>query len=172
MTFFLSDKGLASVYLWDYPQYVQRLILLSVTHGSQSASLELLLSGHCFTCTHDSMLPAIKHQLPAGPMCPSSHNLPWLSKPLICPIYSLTADHHKPQGIHLHPHGPCVTLVLPFASPSRNAHSYPLRNTVITFSWSLCNTRVTTHDQQPTGKEKSGQMRNWSAHSTIILVWG
>ena len=121
LIFFGSDKGLASVYLQDYPQYVQRLILLSAAHGSQSASLELLLSSHHFTCTHDSMLPAVKHQLPAGPMCPSSHDLPWLSKPLVHLIYSSTADqhHHKPQGIHPHPHRPCVTL----ASPLRNART-------------------------------------------------
>src|ERR1022692_4658285 len=73
-------------------------------------------------------IPSVKHQLPAGPMCPSSHNLPWLSKPLVRPIYSLTADH-KSQGIHLHPHGPCVTLVSPSCHPRAMQHLYPLRNT-------------------------------------------
>ena len=39
-------------FICSISQYVQRLILLSATHGSQSASLELLLSSHCFTCTY------------------------------------------------------------------------------------------------------------------------
>src|ERR1700733_5592573 len=30
----------------------------------------------------------IKHLLPTGPMCPSSHDLPWLSKPLILLIFT------------------------------------------------------------------------------------
>src|ERR1022692_4535362 len=56
-----------------------------------------------------------------GAFPPSSHDLPWLSKPLVHLIYSSTADqhHHKPQGIHPHPHRPCVTL----ASPLRNART-------------------------------------------------
>ena len=132
--FFLVRRGPCLSLFTGNPQYVQRLILLLAAHGSQSASLELLLSGHCFACTHDSMLPDIKHQLPTGPMCPSSHDLPWLSKPLVCLIYSSTADqhHNKPQGIHPHPHGPHVTLVSPMcnarttyetqSSPSHRVH--------------------------------------------------
>ena len=47
----------------------------------------------------------VKYQLPTGPMHPSSHDLPWLSKPLIPLIYS-TTDCYKLRA----PPAPSQTL--------------------------------------------------------------
>src|ERR1035438_10461337 len=111
--FFWLDEGLASIYSSGVTPYIQQVYLTQAAMCSQGASLELLLgsaaSHNLYTGYH-----YIKYQLPAGPMCPSSHNLPWLSKPLVCLIYFITADQHQhnPQGVHPHPHRLCVTLVL------------------------------------------------------------
>ena len=66
-------------------------------------------------------VPAIKYQLPAGCMCPSSHNLPWLSKPLVCLIYSTLTQylyHLRTQSspFSWHPCNTCVTTVTDVAS--------------------------------------------------------
>src|ERR1035438_8649449 len=74
----------------------------------------------------------IKYQLPTGPMCPSSHDLAWLSKPLIPLIYStLTDTYTNPRACILPSHRPHVTLVLlyhPCVMPTLPP------STIITFS--------------------------------------
>src|ERR1035438_6646775 len=79
--------------------YIQNTYLTQATTCNQGASLELLLSSTA------SLLYMgyhyVKYQLPAGPVCPSSHDLPWLSKPLILPIYTTTwLTPAQTQGIH------------------------------------------------------------------------
>src|ERR1035438_6062982 len=79
-----------------YP-YIQQVYLTQAATCSQGASSELLLS----SATSHNLYRGyhyIKYRLPAGPMRPSSHDLPWLSKPLVCPIYSTLTSQY--QGIH------------------------------------------------------------------------
>ena len=62
-------------------------------------------------------------------MCPSSHDLPWLSKPLILLIYP-TTDHLQTQGIHptlsQTSCNTCVTLTLQHNTHTTPEHNHPL----------------------------------------------
>src|ERR1035438_2365795 len=93
--------------LSDGNPYIQRVYLTTATTCSQGASSELLLSGaashNLYTGYH-----YVKYRLPTGPMRPSSHDLPWLSKPFVLWIYpSIMPPPHKPhQGILPSPNGP------------------------------------------------------------------
>ena len=105
--------------------YIQLVYLTQAATCSCGASLELLLSS---AASHNLYrgYHYVKYQLPTGPICPSSHDLPWLSKPLVHPIYPATlANTHtnlprlppsphrllRPLVLPLYHH--CVTLRLP-----------------------------------------------------------
>src|ERR1700678_4418572 len=100
----------------------------------------------------------VKYWLPTGPIRPSSHDLPWLSKPLVYPIYT-TTDLHKLRASIPPSHRCHVTLVLHHHS-WHNAHTTPgPLGTIIPFSQHPCNTHVTTMTDVASGV-KSGRTRS------------
>src|ERR1035438_9724045 len=114
--------------------YIQNAYLTQAATCNQGASLELLLSSAA------SLLymgyPYIKYQLPAGPVCPSSHDLPWLSKPLILLIYTTTwLTPAQTQGIHptlsQTSCNTCVTLTTWHNTHPPLGTSYPLLMTSV-----------------------------------------
>src|SRR5271168_2607743 len=116
-----------------------RVYLMTAATCSHSVSLELLLSS---AASHNPYrgYHYIKYQLPTGPMHPSSHDLPWLSKPLVLQIYPsiMPPPHKPPQGILPSPNGPRVTLALPpdlpSATPGGPLHTQNILNTPFTMS--------------------------------------
>ena len=92
-------------------------------------------------------------------MHPSSHDLPWLSKPLVLPdlLLHLTNTYTIPRASIPPSHRLCVTLMLPHHS---SVMLIPPLNTFVTFSQSLCNTHVTSMTNAAGQWGKSSRTRN------------
>ena len=85
--------------------------LTQAAHGSQSASLELLLSSHCFACTYDSTLLPSNISCPLGPCVPAVVTCLAVQAPhppnlLLCTLHHPALSLSTPPSL-------CVTVVSP-----------------------------------------------------------
>ena len=144
--------------------------LTHTTQGSWSANLELLLSSHCFTWTHDSMYYLCQISAATGPCIPAVMTClgcPSPSSPQFTPLLTATNSGHHPAPSQTLCNTRATLMLPPY-------HPWCLCSfqSQLSPSHSICVTFVSPHDHgcKPVGRNPVG-WGAWMLFSTFFM-WG